>query len=112
MYIKEKILLENYRAAYELRRERNPKIRTNADAKLLLNQTNYILKAKTIPAVDIDAIRENIRHEIWKEGHTKGTGSDDRMVTITQKGEDEINNTVSLGKNSETETGTTQLELN
>lgn len=45
-YIKEKALGENYKAAYELWRERNPKRRINVDAKLLLNQKNYILKAK------------------------------------------------------------------
>jgi hypothetical protein len=35
---------ENYKAAYELWRKRNPNLRTNMDAKLLLNQKNYILK--------------------------------------------------------------------
>jgi hypothetical protein len=63
----------------------------------------YILKAKGIPAVDIDDIQESIRHEIWKD-HTEGWDSNNRMVTVTQKGEEEINKTVSLGKNSETET--------
>jgi hypothetical protein len=36
---------------------------------------------------------------MWKEGHTKGRDSDNRMVTTTQKGEEEINNMLSLGKN-------------
>jgi hypothetical protein len=111
MYVKEKTLGEKYKAAYELWRERNPKTRTNVDPKLLLNQENCTLKAKRIPAVDTDDIRENIRHEIWKEDRTKGMDSNNRMVTITQKGEEEINNTASLGKNTETEAGTTQLEL-
>jgi hypothetical protein len=69
-YIKEKTLGENYKAVYELWRERNPKTRTNVGAKLLLNQKNYILKEKRIPAVDTDYMWENIRHEIW-EDHTK-----------------------------------------
>jgi hypothetical protein len=51
----------------------------------LLNQKNYILKANRIPAVEIDDIQKNIRHKIWKE--------------------DENDNTVSLGKNSEREVG-------
>jgi hypothetical protein len=58
----------------------------------VLNQKNYILKAKRIPAVDIVDIQESIRCKIWKGDHTKG------MNTIIQKGEEEINNTVSLGK--------------
>jgi len=33
----------------------------NVDAKGLLNQKNYILKAKRITAVEIDEIEENIR---------------------------------------------------
>jgi hypothetical protein len=55
--------------------------------------------------VDIDGTQENIRCKIWKGDHTKGMNSDNRMVTITWKGEEEINNMVSLGKNSETEAG-------
>jgi len=35
--------------------------RTNIDAKALLNQKNYILKAKRITAVEIDEIKENVR---------------------------------------------------
>jgi len=36
----------------------------NIDAKALLNQKNYILKAKRIMAVEIDEIKENIRLKI------------------------------------------------
>ena len=36
----------------ERERERNPVTRTNMDAKALLNQKNYILKAKRITAVE------------------------------------------------------------
>jgi hypothetical protein len=39
---------------------RNPLMRINVDAKLLLNQKNYILKAKRITAIEIDEIQENI----------------------------------------------------
>ena len=60
-YNKEKTLRENYKEAYKLRRERNPMTRMNIDAKALLNQKNYILKAKRITAVEIDEIKQNIR---------------------------------------------------
>ena len=56
-YIKEKTLRENYKEAYKLCRERNPMSRMNIDAKALLNQKNYILKAKRITAVEIDEIK-------------------------------------------------------
>jgi hypothetical protein len=102
MYVKEKILSENYKPVYKQWRGRNPK-RTNVEAKLLLNQKNYILKAKIIPTVDIDNACKNIRRKIWKEDHKRGTDSSNGMVTITPTGEEEINNMVRLGKNSETE---------
>jgi len=60
-YIKENTLIENYKDAYKLWRERNAVTRMNIDAKALLNQKNYILKAKRIMAVEIDEIKENIR---------------------------------------------------
>ena len=42
------------------------------DAKALLNQKNYILRAKRIKAVEIDGIMENIRLKIVDdiEDHT------------------------------------------
>jgi len=43
-----------------MERERNPMTRINIDAKAILNQKNYILKAKIITAVEIDEIKENI----------------------------------------------------
>jgi hypothetical protein len=61
MYIKEKTLGENYKEAYKLWRDRNPITRMNIDAKALFNQKNYILKAKRIPAIEIDEIKENVR---------------------------------------------------
>ena len=63
-YIKEKILRENYKEVYKLWRERNTVATINLDAKALLNQKNYILKAQRLTAVEIDEIRENIRLEI------------------------------------------------
>jgi len=41
-----------------------PMTRLNIDAKALLNQKNYILRAKRITAVEIDGIIENIRLKI------------------------------------------------
>ena len=45
-YIKGKAQGENYKEAYKLWRDRNPMTRLNTDAKALLNQKNYILRAK------------------------------------------------------------------
>jgi ABC-type uncharacterized transport system auxiliary subunit len=53
MYIKEKTFGENWKAVYELQRERNPTTRIRIDARLLLNQKNYIIKAKRITTVEI-----------------------------------------------------------
>ena len=77
-YIKENTLGENYKEAYKLWRERNPMIRMNIDAKALLNQKNYILKAKRIMAVEIDQIKENIRLKIGDdtEDYTNGVNGD------------------------------------
>ena len=63
-YIKEMTLRENYKEVYKLWRERNPVARINLNAKALLNQNDYILKARILTAVEIDVIRENIRLEI------------------------------------------------
>jgi len=48
MYIKEKALGENYKEAYKLWIDRNSMTKLNIDAKALLNQKNYILRAKRI----------------------------------------------------------------
>jgi hypothetical protein len=58
MYIKERTLGENYKEAYKLWRDRNPMTRMNIDAKSLFNQKSYILKAKRIPAIEIDEIKK------------------------------------------------------
>jgi len=48
VYIKEKTFGENFKAVYELWRERNPTTRICIDARLLLNQKNYFIKAERI----------------------------------------------------------------
>jgi hypothetical protein len=55
------ITTENYKAAYKLWRKRNPNFRTNMDAKLLLNQKNYISKNKKITDTETDEIKESFR---------------------------------------------------
>jgi hypothetical protein len=57
-YIKEKTLGENYKEAYKLWKERNQMTRMNINAKALLKQKNYILKAKKITAVEIDVLKK------------------------------------------------------
>ena len=52
--------------------------RMNIDAKALLNQKNYILKAKRITAVEIDEIKQNIGLETGD--YTNGVYGD-RMDT-------------------------------
>ena len=56
MYIKEKTLRDNYKETYKLWRYRNPMTRLNIDANALLNQKNYILRAKRIMDVEIDGM--------------------------------------------------------
>ena len=77
-YIKEMTLRENYKEVYKLWRERNPVARINLDAKALLNQKNYILKAQRLTAVEIDEIRETIRLEIGEatEDYTNEVNGD------------------------------------
>ena len=78
MYIREKILGENDREAYELWIERHTVMRINIDGKLLLNQKNYILEAKRITTVEIDEVKENNRLKIWNAtvDHTQGMNGD------------------------------------
>jgi hypothetical protein len=45
-YVKETTCTENYKLTYDLWKQRNRNSRRNTDAKLLLNQKNYILKKK------------------------------------------------------------------
>ena len=71
--------------------------RVNIDAKTLLNQKNYILKALRITAVGIDEIKENIRLKIGDdtEDCTNGVNGDemDANVIEHQKREQENDNT-------------------
>ena len=77
-YIEEKTLRENYKEVYKLWIERNPVTRMNIDAKALLNQKNYILKAQRITIVEIDEIKENINLKIGVKQKITQTR---RMVT-------------------------------
>ena len=83
-YIKEMTLRENCKEVYKLWRDRNSVARINLDAKALLNQKNYILKAQRLTAVEINEIRENIRLEIGEatEDYTNEVNGDrtDAMV--------------------------------
>jgi hypothetical protein len=61
-------------------------LRTNIEGKLFLNQKNYILKNKKITDIEIDEIKENIRH------HTQDNTENNRR-------EEETNS--SVGTNEE-----------
>ena len=97
MYVKGKTLGENYKEAYKLWRERNPMMRMNMDAKGLLNQKNYILKAKRLTDVEVDEIKKNTRLKLEddKEDRTKEVKGDkmDTNFTENQKRDQEHNNT-------------------
>jgi hypothetical protein len=81
-YIKEKTLGENCKEAYKLWRDRKPMTSLNIDAKPLLNQKNYILRAKRITAVEIDGIIENIRLKIGDDTEDYANGvNGDKMDT-------------------------------
>jgi len=101
MYIKEKTLGENYKEAYKLWRERKPVTRMNIDANVLFNQKKYILKAKRIPAIEIDEIKENVRLKIRidTEDYANGVNSCkmDKNVIEHQKIDQESNSTA-IGK--------------
>ena len=95
--------------AYELWREGHTVMRINIYAELLLNQKNYILKAKCITNVENDEIKENIRLKIWNdirlkiwndtEDHTKGMNGY-KMDTNDKEHEkrDQESNNTGLGK--------------
>jgi len=86
-YIKEKTLRENYKEVYKLWRERNPVTRMNIEAKALLNQKNYILKAQRITAVEIDEIKENISFKIGveTEDYTNEVNGDKMDKNVIEK---------------------------
>ena len=60
--------------------------RMNIDAKALLNQKNYILKAKRITTVEIDEIKEKIRLKIGDdtEDYTKGVNGDKMDTNVIE----------------------------
>jgi len=101
MYIKEKTLRENYKDVYKLWRERNPMTRMNINAKALLNQKNYILKAQRITTVETDEINENIRLKIGDdtEDYTNRVNGD-KMDThiIEYQNRDQENENTDFGK--------------
>jgi hypothetical protein len=70
--------------------------RMNIDAKALLNQKNYILKAKRITAVEIDEIKESIRLKVEDdtEDYTNRVNGDkmDTNVIEHQKRDQESTN--------------------
>ena len=84
------------------------------DAKTLLNQKNYILKAKRIVAVEIDEMKENIRLKIGNdtEEYTNGVNGDkmDANVIEHQKGDQE-NDITAFGKAENKEERSTQLRI-
>jgi len=69
--------------------------------KALFNQKNYILKAKRIPAIEIDEMKENVRLQIEDDtdDYTNGMNSCkmDTNVTEHQKRDQECNSTA-IGK--------------
>ena len=101
MYIKEKALGENYKEAYKLQRERNLVTRMNIDAKDLFNQKNYIFKAKRIPAIETDKIKESVRLEIEDDTEDCTNGVNrckmDTNIIEHQKRDQESNSTA-IGK--------------
>jgi len=64
--------------------------RMNIDAKALLNQKNYILKAKRITAVVIGKIKENNRLKIGDdtEDYTNGVNGDKMNPTVIEHQEE------------------------
>jgi hypothetical protein len=101
MYIKERTLGKNYKETYKLWRDRNPMTRMNIDAKTLFNQKNYIFKAKRIPAIEIDEIKENVRLKIEDdtEDYTNGVNRCKRDTNVIEhQKRDQESNSTAIGK--------------
>ena len=67
----------------------------------MLNQKNYILKAKRITAVEIDQIKENVRLKIGDdtEDYTNGVNGDKMDANIIEhQKRDQDSNSTSFGK--------------
>jgi hypothetical protein len=91
MYIKETTLTENYKLPYELWRERNPNLRTNIDAKSLLNHKNYILKNKKITDIEIDETKntqDNTENNMREEENNSSVGTNEEHLENKDLGED------------------------
>jgi hypothetical protein len=60
--------------------------RINVDEKALLNQKNYVLKAKRITAVEIDELKENIRLKIGDDAEdcTNGVNGDKKDTNVIE----------------------------
>jgi len=58
----------------------------NIDAKALLNQKNYILKARRVTAGEIEEIKENIRLKIGDdtEDYTNGVNGDKMDANVIE----------------------------
>jgi hypothetical protein len=63
-YVKETTCAEKYKLAHDLWKQINRNSRRNIDAKLLLNQKNYILKHKKITDLEILEITRNIKAQM------------------------------------------------
>jgi hypothetical protein len=92
--VKDRTSTENNKAAYELWRKRNPNLRTNMDAKLLLNQKNYILKNKKITDTEIDEIKEGFRPRMQdntedqlREEQTNNVGATEEHLLLENRKE-------------------------
>ena len=73
----------------------------NIDSKALLNQKNYILKAKRLTAFEFDKMKENIRLKIGDdtEDHTnKMNGNKMGTNFIAHQKRDQENNNTGFGK--------------
>jgi hypothetical protein len=77
--------------------ERNPNLRTNMDAKLLLNQKNYILRNKKITDTEIDEIKESFTPHLQdnaedqlREEQTNNAGATEEHLLLKNRnlGED------------------------
>jgi hypothetical protein len=90
MCIEGKTLGEKCKARYRLRRDRNPKTRINAAAKLLFQQKNYILKAYRITTTGTGVTKENIRLQIRNDKSIKREKEVDnkRVMNDTERSED------------------------
>jgi hypothetical protein len=60
MYCRQRFT-ENYEKMYEIWRQRNPDCRMYMDAKILLNQKNYVMKHKKITEMEVEEIKRELQ---------------------------------------------------